>query len=179
MLHIQDYPVFSGRDWWQEITGDRVVHLDEYLKSGTPENAYGPDELIEELVDLSEQAIAAGEKGLRSNSGEKELPSLARDAFCMGRLGEFYVERIRAALAHARGEDTEALELMLRAVGIYKEIGTVDSSHRTDFRVISGGCASIGNWDDVIKALEQEYSDASEGEFKPGKEYPVHKLEEQ
>ena len=55
------------------------------------EDAYGPDELIEELADLSEQAVSAGEKGMRNASSEKELPSFARDAVCMGRLGEFYV----------------------------------------------------------------------------------------
>jgi len=177
MLHLDDQPVFQGRDWWHEITGDRVVHLAEYVASGTPENAYGPDELIEELADLAEQAVSAGEKGMRSASGEKELPSFARDAFCMGRLGEFYLERLRAALAHARGDDAEALEHMSRALGLYRDIRAVDRSHRGPFRVITGRCALTCDWLDVIQALELEYADASQGEFKLGTNYPIGRLE--
>ncbi|MGC8861790.1 MAG: hypothetical protein ACP5R5_03330 [Armatimonadota bacterium] len=176
MLHLDDQPVFWGRDWWHEITGDRVVHLAEYVASGTPENAYGPDELIEELADLAEQAVSAGEKGMRSASGEKELPSFARDAFCMGRLGEFYVERLRAALSHARGDDAEALEHMSRALGLYRDIRAVDRSHRAPFRVVTGRCALICDWLDVIQALEAEYEDASRGEFNRGVSYPIGKL---
>ena len=177
MLHLDDQPVFWGRDWWREITGDTVVHLAEYVKSGTPENAYGPDELIEELADLAEQAVAAGEKGMSSASGEKELPSFARDAFCMGRLGEFYVERLRAALSHARGDDAEALEHMSRALGLYRDIRGVDRSHRGPFRVITGRCALICDWLDVVRALEAEYADASSGEFKRGTSYPIGRLD--
>jgi hypothetical protein len=176
MLHTDDDPAFWGRDWWQEITGDKVVHLAEHVRSGTPPDAYGPDELIEELADLAEQAVGAGDKGMRSASGEKELPSFARDAFCMGRLGEFYVERLRAALAHARGDDAESLEHMARAVGIFKEIRSVDSSHRGPFRVISGRCAIVGDWSGTVRALEAEYADASKGQFKRGTEYPVHEI---
>lgn len=160
MLHLDDMPQFSGRNWWTEITGDTVVHLAEYVKSGTPEDAYGPEELIEELTDLSEQAIAAGEKGMRSASGEKELPGLSRDAFCMGRLGEFYIERFRAALSHTRGDNQEAVEHLTRALGFYREIQTVDSSHRT-----------VDPWSGVITALEAELEDASKGEFRRGEEY--------
>ncbi len=83
MLDLENIPAFSAKNWWEEVTGDKVVHLAQYVRSGTPEDAYGPDELIEELTDLSEQAVAAGDKGMRSASGEKELPSLTRDAFCM------------------------------------------------------------------------------------------------
>ncbi|MCX8053468.1 MAG: hypothetical protein N3B12_06640 [Armatimonadetes bacterium] len=177
MLHLDDQPVFNGRDWWHEITGDKVVHLAEYVESGTPGDAYGPEELIEELTDLAEQAVSAGETGMRSASGEKELPSFARDAFCMGRLGEFYVERLRAALAHARGEDAEALEHMSRALGLYRDIRSVDRFHRAPFRVITGRCALICDWIDVIHALESEYEDASKGEFKLGINYPIGALE--
>lgn len=177
MLHLDDQQIFQGRDWWTEITGDRVVHLAEYLESGTPPDAYGPDEFIEELADLAEQASAAGEKGMRSASGEKELPSFARDALCMGRLGDFYVERFRAALAHGRGDDIEALEHMARALGLYREIRSVDSSHRGPFRAVTGRCAIVGDWLDTVKALEAEFADASKGEFKRGTEYPVHRLE--
>ena len=177
MLHLEDQPQFWGRDWWREITGDRVVHLAEYIESGTPDGAYGPEEFIEELSDLAEQAVSAGEKGMRSASGEKELPSFARDAFCQGRLGQFYVERFRAALAHARGEDTEALEHMSRAIGIFREIRGVDNSHRSAFRVITGRHTILGDWTDTLRALEAEYADASEGEFKPGREYMVHRVE--
>lgn len=174
VLHLDDQPIFWGRNWWQEITGDRVVHLPEYVHSGTPGDAYGPDELIEELTDLAEQALAAGEKGMRSASGEKELPSFARDAFCMGRLGEFYVERIKAALAHARGDDSEALDHMSRALGLFREIRAVDSSHRGPFRVITGRGVILGDWLDTIRALEAEHADASKGEFRRGWEYPMH-----
>lgn len=177
MLHLEDQPVFWGRNWWQEITGDPVVHLSDYVKFGTPEGAYGPEELIEELADLADQAVAAGEKGMRSASGEKELPSFARDAFCQGRLGHFYVERIRAALAHARGNDVEALYHMARAIGIYREICAVDNSHRGPFRVITGRHTIIGDWTDTIRALEAEYADASTGLFGRGRKYPVHKEE--
>jgi hypothetical protein len=177
MLHVDESPEFCGRDWWQEVTGDQVVHVAEHVKSGTPRDAYGPDELIEELADLAEQAAGAGDKGMRSASGERELPSFARDAFCMGRLGEFYVERLRAALAHARGDDPEALDHMARAIGIFKEIRSVDSSHRGPFRVITGRCAIVGDWTGTVKALEAEYADASAGDFKRGSEYLVHKTE--
>lgn len=165
MLHLDDMPAFVGRNWWEEITGDPVVHLGEYITHGTTEDAYGPEELIEELADLSQQAVAAGEKGMRSASGEKELPSLSRDALCMGRLGEFYVERLRGALSHARGDDGEAVEHMTRALGLYREIVAVDSSHRDS-----------GHWKDVLTALEREQADASKGVFVRGREYPVHIL---
>lgn len=160
MLHTADMPAFSARQWWEEVTGDAVVHLDDYITSGTTEDAYGPEELITELSDLSEQAIAAGEKGMRSASGEKELPSFARDAMCMGRLGEFYVERLRAALSHARGNDTEAVEHLTRALGFYREIAAVDSSHREGF-----------DWKPVLDALEAEHADATRGVFGRGEEH--------
>ncbi len=177
MLHLDDQPIFWGRNWWREITGDQVVHLADYIASGTPPGAYGPEELIEEISDLADQAVTAGEKGMRSASGERELPSLARDAFCQGRLGQFYVERFRAALAHGRGDDAEALEHMLRALGIYREIRGVDNSHREAFRVITGRHTIVGDWTDTVRALEAEYADALNGEFKRGREYPVHKTE--
>lgn len=177
MLHLDEIGVFWGREWWKDVTGDSVVHLAEYVESGTPEDAYGPDELIEELADLSQQAVAAGEKGMRSASGEKELPSFARDALCMGRLGEFYVERIRAALAHARGDDTEALDHMNRALGIFREIRSIDNSHRRPFRVITGRSTIVGDWLDTVRALEAECADASNGEFKRGTAYAVHRVE--
>ena len=174
MLHLDDMPQFSGRNWWTEITGDKVVHLAEYIQSGTPEDAYGPEELIEELTDLSEQAIASGEKGMRSDSGEKELPSLSRDAYCMGRLGEFYIERFRAALSHARGNDAEAAEHLTRALGFYRDMAAVDSSHQTlPLRIISGRGVAETDWADTIKALEAELADAAKGEFKRGSEFPV------
>lgn len=154
MLQLENAPGFNALDWWTQITGDRVVHLAEYITYGTPADAYGPEELIEELADLSEQAVAAGEKGMRSASGEKELPGLARDAFCMGRLGEFYVERLRAALSHARGEDSEAVERLARALGLYREIAAVDSSHR-----------EAADWSPVLKALEAEHANAAKGVF--------------
>ncbi|MCX6343911.1 MAG: hypothetical protein NT018_02410 [Armatimonadetes bacterium] len=163
----------SGESWWEEVTGDRAVHLDEYVKSGTPEDAYGPDELIEELADLSEQAIAAGEKGMRSNSGEKELPSFACDAFCMGKLGAFYVERFRAALAHARSEAPEALEHMSRALGLFKEIQSVDSSHRESCRIRTDHSAAADAWYAVVNALETELADACEGRFERGTAYQL------
>jgi len=178
MLHLDDQRVFWGRNWWEEITGDQVVHLADYLSSGVPEDAYGPDELIEELADQSELAVAAGEKGMRSASGEKELPSFARDALCMGRLGEFYVERLRAALAHARGSDPEALEHMARAIGMFKEIRGLDGSHRLQpIRVLTGRCAQVGEWNDVVRALEAEHADAQSGQWKRGADYPIHRLE--
>lgn len=173
LLSIADMLDISIGEWWEDVTGDRVIHLAEYVKSGTPEDAYGPDELIEELADLSEQAIAAGEKGMRSASGEKELPSLARDAFCTGRLGEFYVERFKAALAHARGDDAEAVEHMTRALGLYREIRGVDSSHRGPITIVVGRAAVEYFWTSTIKALEAELADASRGEFKPGTEYAL------
>ncbi|MCE5323066.1 hypothetical protein LLG46_07100 [bacterium] len=173
ILHIDDDPAFSGRRWWTEVTGDKVVHPAEYVGSGTPENAYGPDELIEELADLSEQAVASGEKGMRNNSGEKELPGLTRDAFCMGRLGEFYVERLKAALAHARGEDKESLEHMARALGLYREIRGVDSFHRGDIMIVVGRECVQMSWTSVTKALEAEYADASHGDYRSGNNYPI------
>jgi len=161
ILHLGEDEASSK--WWTQVTGDEVIYPAEYVKSGTARDAYGPDELIEELADLSEQAIAAGEKGMRNNSGEKELPGFTRDAFCMGRLGEFYVERLKAALAYARGENTEALDHMNRAIGHYREIRGVDSFHRTGEMPVT--------WTAVIKALESEYEDAESGNFKPGNMY--------
>jgi len=169
MLHLGDMPEVASSDWWTEITGDRVVHLAEYVTTGSPEDAYGPEELIEELTDLSEQAIAAGEKGMRSASGEKELPSFARDAFCMGRLGEFYIERFRAALSHARGEDREATDHMARALGFYREICALDSSHRTiPFRVITDRNVNEFDWQNTVRVLEAELIDAEKGVFGRG-----------
>jgi len=173
MLHLDDIPAFSATDWWEEITGDPVVQIEEYLKSGTPEDSYGPDELIEELADLSNQAIEAGEKGMRSASGEKEIPGLSRDALSMGRLGEFYVERIRAAMSHGRGDNEEALEHMTRALGLYREIRAVDSSHRAQFRISTGSSAAEATWLSTLKALESEHTDAAKGQFKRGREYAV------
>lgn len=173
MLSMQTDPAFEGRDWWEEVTGDSVVRLEEYVKSGTPEDAYGPEELIEELTDLSEQAIAAGEKGMRSASGEKELPSFARDALCMGKLGLFYMERFRAALAHGRNDDTETLEHMARALELFKEIQTVDSTHRESFRVRMDHSAADMDWSRVVNALEAEYADASDGRFERGASYRI------
>ena len=173
MLSISADPAFSSRQWWEEVTGDAVIHLEEYLRSGTSPDAYGPDELIEELADLSEQAVTAGEKGMRSASGEKELPSFARDALCMGRLGEFYVERLRAALARARGEDAEALEHMARALGLYREIRAVDSSHRTAFRIRGNHWGTPGDFLETVKALESEYADAGAGRFERGTAYRI------
>lgn len=161
MLHLENLPAFGGGDWWREITGDRVVRLAEYLKSGTPPDAYGPDELIDELTDLAVQAVEAGQKGMRNASGEKELPSLARDALCMGRLGEFYVERLRAALCRGRGQDSEALDHMKRALGFYREIQAIDSSHRDSFRVSADRRPIPGDWLGTIHALETEYTNAS------------------
>lgn len=153
LLSIEDM-LHLDSNWWKEVTGDEVVHPAQYVQYGTPENAYGPEELIEELADLSAQATAAGDKGMRNNSGEKELPGFTRDAFCMGRLGEFYVERFKAALAHARGEDVEALDHMNRALGLYREIRAVDSSHRR-------GESIRDAWTATIKALESEYESAA------------------
>ena len=178
MLSLEDLETFSGRNWWEEVTGDKVVHVAEYIQSGTPVDAYGPEEFIEEIADLSEQAVAAGEKGMRSASGEKELPSFSCDALCMGRLGEFYAERFKAALAHARGDNTEALEHMTRALGLYREIDTIDSPHRTQpFATRVGQSTVLVSWPDIVRALEAEYYDASKGEFKPGAEYSIQPLE--
>lgn len=166
MLHLETTSGFDALDWWTQVTGDRVVHLAEYITYGAPADAYGPEELIEELTDLSEQAVAAGEKGMRSASGEKELPGLARDAYCMGALGEFYVERLRAALAHARGDDAEAAQRLARALGLYREIAAVDSSHREP-----------AYWSPVLKALEAEHADAAMGVFEANRpdaaRYPI------
>lgn len=166
-------PTPDGASWWQEITGDASVDLAEYIKSGTPEDAYGPDELLEELIDLSQQAVEAGEKGIRSASGEKELPGFARDALCMGRLGEFYVERLRSALAHARGDNQEALSHLTRALGLFKEIASIERSHRKDFIISLGDIEYAMNWYSVVDALERELKDAAAESFKPGTEYPI------
>ncbi len=173
ILRPQDISEYSGRDWWQEITGDPAVYLAEYIHRGAPENTYGPEELIEELNDLSHLAVAAGEKGMRSASGEKELPSLSRDAFCMGRLGEFYVERLRAALSYARHENTEAAEHAARALGLYRELAAVDSTHRDKFTLRWRYSSVSGSWESIISALEREYEDILKGDFKPGLAYPI------
>lgn len=168
-----DYPEAGSKGWWQEVTGDPITRLGEYLKTGTAEDSYGPDELIEELADLSERAIAAGEKGMRNASGEKELPSFSRDALCMGRLGEFYIERLKAALSYGRGEDKEALEHMARALGLYKEIRAIDSSHRNPFRIRHDHTAAFGDWSATVKALEAEYEDAFDKAFENGDRYGI------
>lgn len=176
MLNLHDMPEFSGLNWWTEVTGDTVVRLADYVKSGTAEDAYGPEELIEELTDLCEQAISAGEKGMRSASGEKELPSFARDVFCMGRLGEFYIERLRAGLSHARGDHEEAVEHMTRALGFYREICALDSSHRTfPLRLRAENGVWLMDWADTVKALEAELEDAANGAFKSGERYAIRR----
>lgn len=167
----------EGAEWWEDVTGDPAATLSTHVTSGTQREAYGPDELMEELSDLAEQAIGAGDKGMRSASGEKELPGFARDVFCMGRLGEFYVERIRAALAHARHDDAEALQHMSRAVGIFREIRSVDSSHRGVFRLDLGKSAAAGSWNAVLDALAAEHNDAESGRFEPGTAYPTLRVD--
>ena len=173
MLQPGGLSEYSGRDWWEEITGDRAIHLGEYILNGAPENTYGPEEFIEELTDLAGLAVGAGEKGMRSASGEKELPGLSRDAFCMGRLGEFYVQRSRAALSHARGEDAEAVEHVARALGLYREIVGIDSTHREAFSMAWYQTSIHRSWEPVLDVLEREYADVQTGDFKPGRDYPL------
>lgn len=173
MLHLDEMTEFPDLDWWKSITGDKVVHLKEYLETGTLEDAYGPDEFIEEIADLAELAVNAGEKGMRSASGEKELPGFSRDALCMGRLGDFYVERFRAALSHGRSDDTEAVEHMNRALGLFRELAAVDSSHRGPFRVIQDRSSVEMDWNHILKTLEAEYTDARAGHFERGKKYRI------
>jgi hypothetical protein len=111
---------------------------------------------------------------MRSASGEKELPGFARDAFCMGRLGEFYIERFRAALSHARGDNQEAIDHLTRAVGFYRELCALDSVHRVlPFRIPAGTAVIEADWADTVKALEAELEDATKGEFKRGSNYRI------
>lgn len=174
MLQPGGLSEYSGRDWWEEITGDPAIHLGEYILKGAPENTYGPEELIEELTDLAGLAVAAGEKGLRSASGEKELPSFSRDALCMGRLGEFYVERIRGALSHAREENAEAAEHVARALGLYRELVDIDSTHREPFAPAWRQTTICGSWEPILNVLEREYADVQKGVFKSGRDYPIN-----
>lgn len=167
LLSIDDIAKFSST-WWTEVTGDQVTYISDYLKTGTPEDAYGPDEFIEELSDMASRAVFAGEKGLKNASGEKELPSFSCDVLCLGKLGEFYSERFKAALAHGRSEDSEALEHMTNALEVYREIQTLDSSHREDVRIPSGTGAVSISFGMVVSALEKEYDAAACGVFKSG-----------
>lgn len=160
----------EDQSFWEDVTGDVRVSIGEYLRFGTPPGAYGPEEFIEEITDLASEATRAAEKGMRSASGEKELPGLARDAFCMSRLGEFYVERTRAALAYGRGQETEALQHISRSVGLYREIVSVDNSHRR-WPVLAGRFEYPWTLVDSLRALEAEYADCRSGRFASGAQY--------
>ncbi|MFQ3549848.1 MAG: hypothetical protein SNJ70_08880 [Armatimonadota bacterium] len=159
---------------WQDITGDRKVSISEYIIRGTTDDSYGPEELIDEIADLAEQAVESAEKGMRNASGEKELPSLSKDAFCMGKLGFFYIERIRAALAHSRSEQSEAIEHLKRAIGMMKEIRAVDMSHRKYLKIKAENSFLSVNWNDIIAALEAEYNDALSEKYLSGSNYIVN-----
>ncbi len=177
--------------WWEEITGDRAVSPAAYIAEGTPDEAYGPDELIEELGDLSEQAVAAAEKGMRNASGEKELPILARDAACMGNLAAFYALRIGASLALGRGENDQSVEIMRLAIERYRRIVEVDASHRKAFRLSTtsgtpppnpprnggGRCGTrLHSFGSVLNALEAELTDALNGDFGSGAHYEIEEI---
>jgi hypothetical protein len=179
MLHFDDQTVFQlGKDWWRHVTGQRVVHFAEHIESGTPAGAYGPEEFIDELADLSSRALAACEQALTASDGDRSLESAALDAFCMGKLGAFYAARSRAALSHGKGDDESAVRDLHTALGLYRDLAEVDSRHRRPFRVLAGRAAIVGDWSDTLRALEAEYEDALAGEFKRGtNNYLAHKVE--
>ena len=45
---------------------------------------------------------------------------------------------------------------MTRALGIYKEIRTIDQSHRGPFQVTTGSGARPGDWSETVRALQAE-----------------------
>ena len=179
MLNFDDQKVFQiGKNWWQNVTGQRVVHFAEYLESGTPAGAYGPEEFINELTSLASTALESAEKGLSAAGDDKALTSAALDAYCMAKLGKFYAQRSRAAIAHGRGNDPEAVRAMGLAVESYRQLVEADTPHRKPFRVLAGRAAIVGEWQGTLDALIAEHSDTSAGEFKRGTNiYPLHKVE--
>lgn len=179
MLHFDDQKVFQlGKDWWRHVTGQRVVHFAEHIESGTPAGAYGPEEFIDELADLSSQALVTSERALDAVDGDRALESAALDAFCMGKLGAFYAARSRAALSRGRGDDASAVSHLHTALDLYRELAGADSRHRRPFRVLAGRAAIVGDWSDTLRALEAEYRDALAGEFRRGTNtYLVHRVE--
>jgi len=179
MLNSDDMKVFQlGKNWWQNVTGQRVVHFAEYVESGTPAGAFGPEEFIEELGALSSEALAAAGSALSEAAGDDALRSLALDAQCMGLLGEFYVHRSRAAISRGSGDDAQAVRELGMALESYKQLAEADSQHRKPFRVLAGRATVIGDFRDTLSALEAEYTDAAAGEFKRGAGvYQIHKVE--
>ena len=168
LTDILEMPKSDG-EWVKEITGERAIFISEYVKTGTPDDEFGPEELIDELNDLSEQALSAGDKGLRSASGEIELPAYAQQALSFGFLAKYYVQRVSSALAYTRGNAQESLEMMKKAIEYYKQVidlekNFVDDKNQNVFML---------NLSNVLIALEKEYEDAAAGIFKPGKEYIV------
>jgi hypothetical protein len=166
----------EGASWWEDVTGDVAVSPAKYVSDGTPDEAYGPDELIEELGDLGVQAIVAGEKGMNSASGEKELPSLCRDAACMGHLSMFYALRVGAALALGRKEHDQAAETMQLAIERYRKIVEIDGSHRGPFRLPLSGSTEFQSLECALDALIAEHADALKGEFVSGDRYGIESI---
>lgn len=179
MLNFDDQKVFQlGKNWWQHVTGQRVVHFTEHLESGTPGDAYGPEQFIDELNQLSNQALETAQKALENSSSDSELRSAALDAYCMGKLGMFYSHRSSAALARGGGDDAEAVRHLAAALEVYRDLMDADSKHRRPFRVLAGRAAIIGDFSDTLRALESEYHDAASGEFKRGTNtYLLHRVE--
>lgn len=175
MVAFPEQEMFWGRNWRQELTAEKVAHLPDALQNPIPE-AYGPMEFIDTLTELVARAEADLRKAWSRIRGEQELPCIARNLESQTRLGTFWIERMRAAIARARREDETALRHMALALEAMTAAAVADRRHRDGFRAITGRTAIVGEWDSVLTALEAELSDAAKNEWRSGENYLVHRL---
>ncbi len=173
LLSSDLYSPESGKSLWEELTGERPQSLAQHLSGVGDKELYGVEEFLGEIGDLSDLALEAAEKGMRNDSGEKELPFLCRDAFCCAKLGKFWVSRVSAALAYGRDNQPEALQHAEAALEEFQELVRLDSTHRGQFPVAWNDEVIQVEWGKVVAALEAELADIRKGEFKPGEEYRV------
>ncbi len=165
---------FWAKTWQKEITGINVMHLPDALKNPDPD-AFGPFEFIARLTEYVNEADETLRKTWSRIRNETELPCLAKNLEAQSRLGSFWIERMRAAIAHARNDDANALKHMQAAMEEMQNVASIEKRHRDGFRFIVGRDVVVGNWDGILAALNAELQDAKKGEWKPGSAYIAHR----
>lgn len=173
LLSPDFYSPGDGQCLWEELTGERPQFVPQHFEGRQLPDLYGVEEFLEEISDLSDLALEAAEKGMRNDSGEKELPFLARDAYCFAKLGKVWAHRVSAALASGRGNNTTAARHAQDAMDEFREMVRADSAHRGTFTVSLEGRVLQVEWSSVCRILEAELVDIMNGSFKSGAEYPA------
>jgi hypothetical protein len=159
--------LFSVRKWWRELTGQPVAHPGELTARGS----FGPEDFIGYIEELSAEAESAVEIAERRAPSEKGLECFLLNAACQAAFGRFWAERIKAALALAIEDGTEAVRHMEAALGHYRRMAEMDKQHRRGFEILIGGSSYSPDWGNIIIALESELTDSNSGKFKGGEHY--------